>query len=171
MIADTIRFVLTNVPLILVALTLVFALLRRPSGERAEHWLGWVLFFAVGADALWAGLYHVFAPHTAARFIGWQVSPFQFEIGVADIAMGLTAMAALWRPVPFRQAIALYAIVFYVGVAYGHIHEVLTAGNFAPGNMGALFAITIGRIAVLAGLLWAVRGNRSALRPAGPVNN
>jgi hypothetical protein len=92
MIADTIRFVLTNVPLILVALTLVFALLRRPSGARAEHWLGWVLFFAVGADALWAGLYHVFAPHTAARFIGWQVSPFQFEIGVADIAMGLTAM-------------------------------------------------------------------------------
>jgi hypothetical protein len=48
---------------------------------------------------------------------------------------------------------------------------VLTAGNFAPGNMGALFAITIGRIAVLAGLLWAVRDNRSALRPAGPVNN
>lgn len=155
-IASAVRLALTNVPLIMAGLTIAFALWRQPSGSRAEHWLGWVLFFAIGADALWAGLFHVLLPHTAAHFIGWQVSPFQFEIGVADIALGIVAMAALWRPLAFRQAVALYAIVFYAGVAYGHVHEMFVAGNFAPGNFGVLFALTLVRIAVLAALLWTL---------------
>lgn len=158
MIAAAIRFVLTNIPLVMAVLTIVFALLRKPAASRAEHWLGWVLFFAVGADALWAGFFHVVFPQTAARFIGWQVSPFQFEIGVSDIAFGVVAMAALWRPLAFRQAVALYAILFYAGVAYGHVHEMLATGNVAPGNFGMLFALTIVRIVVLAALLWALRG-------------
>jgi hypothetical protein len=45
---------------------------------------------------LWAGLFHVFFPHVAAASIGWEVSPFQFEVGVADIAIGLTAIASFW---------------------------------------------------------------------------
>ena len=158
MIATAIRLALTNVPLIMALLTVVFVLMRKPAGPPAEHWLGWLLFFAVGADALWAGLFHVLFPQTATHFIGWQVSPFQFEIGVADIALGMVAMTALWRPYAFRQAVALYAIVFYAGVAYGHVQEMLTAGNFAPGNFGALFAITLARIGALAGLLWMLSG-------------
>jgi hypothetical protein len=32
---------------------------------------------------VWAGFFHVFFPELAARSIGWAVSPFQFESGVA----------------------------------------------------------------------------------------
>jgi hypothetical protein len=43
-----------------------------------------VLLLPIGITGLWAGVSHVFFPATAAAHIGWQVSPFQFEVGMAD---------------------------------------------------------------------------------------
>jgi hypothetical protein len=164
MIAEGIRFVLTHVPLIMFVLAIVLAAtMRNDAPTGAEHWLGWLLLLPIGADALWAGLFHVFAPHTAASFIGWQVSPFQFEIGVADIALGVMGIAAFWRPLDFKAAAVTYAVIFYVGVVYGHIHQAIAAGNFAPGNVGILLGLSIIRPILLAGLLVA------AMRRAAPA--
>lgn len=82
MIADFIRLVLTNIPLVgfLLALLMPTLLPNRHVG-RAEHYLAWLLLLSIGFTSLRAGLYHIFAPLTAAAFIGWQVSPFQFEMG------------------------------------------------------------------------------------------
>lgn len=157
-IEQAIRAILTHVPLILCVSALVLAwTTRRNATSQAEHYLGWTLLLAIGADCLWAGLYHVLAPHTAAAFIGWQVSPFQFEIGVADIAIGLVAMVSFWRSLDFKAAVVGYAVVFYAGVVYGHIHEAITANNFAPGNVGILLALSIVRPVVVVALLWAAR--------------
>ncbi len=156
MIAETIRFVVSHVPLILFVLALLLgAITARHATARAEHWLGWLLLLPVGADALWAGLFHVLMPHTAASFIGWQVSPFQFEVGVADIALGVAAIAAFWRPLEFKAAVVFYAVIFYVGVVYGHIHEAIAASNFAPGNVGVLLVLSIIRPVLLTALLFA----------------
>ncbi len=162
MIESAIRFILTHIPVLLFILSFVCAALTKPAGSRAEHYLGWMLLLTVGVDGIWAGLYHLLAPQTAASFIGWKDSPFQFEIGVADFSMGIIAVAAFWRPLDFKAAMARFAALFYAGVAYGHVREVLVAGNFAPGNFGIMFAVTTLRFLILPALVFlAYRSERS----------
>ena len=62
------------------------------------------------------GIYDVFFPSTAAHFIGWQVSPFQFEVGMADLALGATAVWAFWRDLSFKAAIVCAASIFMLGM-------------------------------------------------------
>ena len=90
-----------------VAALVVAAVARHPE-QYAARLLSWMLILSVGVEETWAGLFHIFFPHTAATSIGWQVSPFQFEIGVADLAIGLTAIASFWRPRSFKAATVCY---------------------------------------------------------------
>lgn len=97
----------------------------------------------IGVTGLWAGISHVFFPATAAAHIGWQVSPFQFEVGMADLAIGVTAVAAFWQNLSFKAAAVCAASVFLLGDAIGHVREMMVAGNFAPGNAGLPFYMDI----------------------------
>ncbi len=174
MLESFIRVVLTNVPLFLFVSALLLAALTSGSApSKADHFLRWLLLLPVGADALWAGLYHVLAPETAADFIGWEVSPFQFEIGVADIALGVTAVVAFWHSLDFRAAVVIYAAIFYVGVVYGHINDALSTGNYAAGNIGILLVLSIIRPLLLVALLWMGMRDRATLQhaPAGALSN
>ena len=72
-------------PALLFVLAVIIALARR-QGSVAERLLEWILLLPIGVTGLWAGIYHVFFPEIAAAHIGWLVSPFQFEVGMADLA-------------------------------------------------------------------------------------
>jgi hypothetical protein len=50
----------------------------------ADRLLRYIFFFPVGLMGLWAALGHLFFPAMVARTIGWQASPFQFEVGAAQ---------------------------------------------------------------------------------------
>ena len=58
----------------------------------------------VGVSGLWAAVFHLFFPAIAAADIGWEVSPFQFEVGMADLAIGATACVSFWRNLDFKAA-------------------------------------------------------------------
>lgn len=152
MTVGTIGFVLRNLPAVLLVIALAVAALRHGRGNAAERYLSWVLLLPIGVTGLWAGVAHVFFPATAAAHIGWQVSPFQFEVGMADFAVGVTACAAFWRGLGFKAAAVCAASIFLLGDAVGHVAQMAIAGNFAPGNAGVpfymdvtcpLFAITL----------------------------
>jgi hypothetical protein len=51
---------------------------------------------------------------------GWQVSPFQFQVGTADLAIGVTACIAFWRDLGFKAA-AVCASIFLLGDAFGDV--------------------------------------------------
>lgn len=158
--AVAIALVLKNVPSILFVAALVMGYLKR-GNSLARSLLDWLLLLSVGIDSLWAGFFHLAFPQIAASAIGWQVSPFQFEIGVADASAGAIAVISFWRSLAFKAAITLYAVFFYIGVSYGHIHEALVNGNYSPDNFGLLLILTIVRIFILPLLLWkAARDNR-----------
>ncbi len=158
MVGELIGLTLSNIPLILFVLSLVLAAITsRSATSKAEHYLGWFLLLAVGAASLWAGLYHVLDPQMAAKFIGWAPSPFQFEIGVADIAFGVIGIAAFWRALEFKAAVVMYAVLFYAGVVYGHIHQVILTANYSPGNFGVLLLLSIINPILLVILLVAAR--------------
>src|ERR1700753_103248 len=134
MVGEAIGFFLRNLPAFLFVAALLFASLSRGSRSTAERFLAWILLLPIGVTGLWAGISHVFFPAMAAAHIGWQVSPFQFEVGMADLAVGLTACIAFWQDLSYKAAAVCAASVFLLGDAIGHIRELVKADNFAPGN-------------------------------------
>src|SRR5580698_4716050 len=129
--AEAIRFILSHIPVIMFVGAFAAAALHKSPANFSTRLLNWMLLLSVGVEELWAGLFHIFFPHVAAASIGWQVSPFQFEIGVADIAIGVTAIASFWRSLTFKAAAIAYVTMFYAGVAIGHVRETVTSGNFS----------------------------------------
>jgi hypothetical protein len=161
MIAESIRFVLRNLPAVLFVIALAVATMRHRHGPAAERFLSWVLLLPIGVTGLWAGISHVFFPAVSAAYIGWQASPFQFEVGMADLAIGVTAVIAFWRDLNFKAAAISAAAIFLLGDAIGHVRQMLAEGNFAPGNAGVPFYMDI-ICPLLAMVLWvaATRSRR-----------
>lgn len=143
MIADALGFSIRNLPAFLFVLALAVALVRRHEGSLAQWLLSWILLLPIGVTGLWAGVFHVFFPATAAALIGWQVSPFQFEVGMADLAIGVTACIAFWSDLNFQAAAVSAAAIFLLGDAIGHVRQMVVAGNFAPGNAGVPFYMDV----------------------------
>jgi hypothetical protein len=139
MMAEYVGFLLRNLPALLFVVALGVAAASRGHGSTAERFLSWILLLPTGVTGLWAGIAHVFFPATAAAHIGWEVSPFQFEVGMADLAIGITACIAFWCDLNFKAAAVITASVFLLGDAIGHIRQMLLVGNFAPGNAGLPF--------------------------------
>jgi hypothetical protein len=139
MIGDTIAFSLRNLPAILFIAALVVTAAGLGRGPASQRMLAWLLLLPIGVTGLWAGISHVFFPEMAAAHIGWQPSPFQFEVGMADLAIGVTACLAFWGSWEFRAAAVCAASIFLLGDAVGHVHQMWTAANFAPGNAGVPF--------------------------------
>lgn len=160
--AEAIRFVLTNLPAFLFVVAVAAAFATGGPEPLANRLLRWLLLLPVGGASLWAALFHVFFPEIAAQSIGWQVSPFQFEIGVADLSIGVVAVVAFWRSLPFQAAAALYAALFFAGVAIGHVRQAVEAHDFAPNNFGLLLLITVVQAVLLPVLV--ARASRPAAR-------
>jgi hypothetical protein len=164
MIAYTIGFVLRNLPALLLVVALAAATAQRGRGSAAERFLSWILLLPIGVTGLWAGAFHVFLPATAAALIGWEVSPFQFEVGMADLAIGMTACISFWRDLNFKAGAISAAAIFLLGDAIGHIKQMLIAGNFAPGNAGVPFYMDIVCPLLALILLGVAKRQKAAMR-------
>jgi hypothetical protein len=149
---EAIRLILSHIPVIMFIAAIAMAFLTNGPAYFPARLLGWMLLLSVGVEETWAGLFHVSFPHLAASSIGWDVSPFQFEIGVADIAIGLTAIASFWRSLAFKGATVSYVTLFYAGVAIGHVREAISSGNFSGNNFGSLLLITVVKVFLLPAL-------------------
>ena len=73
MLAASIGFAVRNLPALLLILALALAALRRGPTSAAERFLAWVLLLPIGMTGLWAGLFHLFFPTIAARYIGRKI--------------------------------------------------------------------------------------------------
>ena len=160
MIGAVIAWVLGNLPALLFVAAFVVAALRPGPEPYAARLLGWMLLLSVGVTGIWAGFFHIFAPATAAASIGWQDSPFQYEIGVADAAIGVAAVVSFWRSLDFKAAVVWYIVLFNIGVAIGHLRDAFLSGNTAANNFGALLLVTVLEAALLPWLLGRARERR-----------
>jgi hypothetical protein len=97
------------------------------------------LAFCVGFAGIFGAMGHLLRPDEVARSIGWQTgSPFQFEVGVHDLAWGFLGLIGLRYGRQFWLAVITGWSVFMFGAAFGHIRETLSQGNFAPYNFGMI---------------------------------
>jgi len=162
-----IALVLGNVPIIGLALAIALPLCLEVR-LRAERLLAWLLLFGLGLPMLWAAYYHLVRPNEAARLIGWAPSPFQREVGLADLAMGLVACVAAARPRPFKGAMVWTLAIALGGDAAGHIQEMVRTRDFAPGNAGSILWWDVLAPLYALALLVAAGGRRPAT-PSPPV--
>jgi hypothetical protein len=168
MIKDAIVFVVANYSLTFLIIGFVAALIaiaRAPKPVSPttvfEALLVWFVFFSVGVDNAYNFVIHAFFGAIAAHFIGWADSPFQFEVATASLGFAAVGFFAVFRKIDVRFAAILGPSVFTLGDAYGHVHQMIVAGNFAPGNAGPIFYTDIIVPIIGFALVW-LRWNASA---------
>ncbi len=180
MVELVISSVLGNFSLVMLIAAIVVAVALhyggRKTGKRslAEELFRWVALLAVSLPGLFTFVMHVFFAETTAEHIGWQTSPFQFEVGMADLAIGVLGVVAFYPSMGFRVATVLATVCWLGGDAVGHIRQMVIAHNFAPGNAGSWFwtdVLVPLLMVALVGLLWRQRlGLGAALATGQPAS-
>jgi hypothetical protein len=133
----------------------VISLVRDGSTNWQSNALAAGLTWLVGvAGFVFAGG-HLFYPETTAEMIGWPTSPFQWEIGLANLGIGVLGAMATSFDRDFWLATIVAFSIYYLGAAVGHVREMITSKNFAPGNAGYAFWFDVLAPAVLIALyIW-----------------
>ena len=103
-ITDIITFILSNFTLTFfvmgaVASCISLAFKKKPLKKKqvVEAFLAYFILFNFGIGYIYNFVMHVFFAETAASFIGWQNSPFQYEVGFASLGFGIVGIIALDR--------------------------------------------------------------------------
>ncbi|MEP9375530.1 DUF6790 family protein [Aquabacter sp. CN5-332] len=133
-------------PLIMWVLAIFFAGVSfgrapkpRPPGFLADRLIRYIMLFPVGIMGLWAAIGHIFFAARSAAAIGWATSPFQFEVGVSNLGIGVVGViAAYYGNWGFRLAVTLMTACFLGGAAVGHVVQISSTGNLAAGNAGPI---------------------------------
>lgn len=145
LIKATITFVMSNYSLSFFVLGLTVSLVavaRSACIDRplvVEKLLSWYVFFSIGIQNFYNFVMHAFFGKLSAGFIGWADSPFQFEVGTASLGFAAVGLLAAFRSYDLRLAAVLGPSIFTLGAAVGHLYQMVTAHNFAPGNAGIIF--------------------------------
>ena len=143
--ASFIRAVLSNFTVTFFVLGLVAAGIavarQAPPLTRAfayDALLRWFLFFSIGVSMFYNFVMHVFFGEIAARFIGWADSPFQAEVGLASLGFAAVGFLAFRGGFELHLAAIVGPACFLLGAGIGHVYQVVTAHNMAPGNAGVM---------------------------------
>jgi hypothetical protein len=164
---DAIAFVLGNFTLTFFVLGLLASAIalwrgRAKQGRTAivEALFSYFLLFSIGFANFYNFVLHVFFGEMTARFIGWEDSPFQLEVGFASLGFAVLGFLAFKGSFDLRLAAVIGPACFLWGAAGGHVHQMIKAHNFAPGNAGIIFYSDI--LIPVVGLLFLWMQGRSA---------
>ena len=101
MIAEFIRFALSNFTLTLLVIGLIASAIAyaakpapRTRAQLIEALLSYFLLFPIGISFFYNFVMHVFFGEMTARFIGWADSPFQAEVGFAGLGFAAVGFLA-----------------------------------------------------------------------------
>ncbi len=112
---------------------------RRTGHRVVELALLWVMVW-LGVWAIIAGVGHI-GPMSAelAEQIGYAPSMFQWEVGWADIALGVLGIGCAWKSKRdgWLTAAVVALAIMYWGDAIGHIMQMVAHNNMAPSNVWA----------------------------------
>jgi hypothetical protein len=134
------------------------SLWRRPRPLTAagvvEDLFAWFLLSSIGVSFLYNFVLHVVFSDTAAKHIGWEPSPFQTEVGMASLGFAAVGFLAFRGGFGLRAAAVVGPACFLLGAAAGHVHQMVVAHNFEPGNAGVILYTDIGVPVIGFVLLW-----------------
>jgi hypothetical protein len=122
---------------IIAMLIHVLLMKGRTAKKVVEVILLYLLVIVLGGGSMVSGAFHVFNGPATAKMIGWPPgSPFQYEVGVADMAFGLVCFLCLFFRGSFWLAAILANSFFLFGCMIGHVRSLAESGNLAAYNIG-----------------------------------
>ncbi len=125
--------------LALVAASIHLVVSRKPRSGAITivgTYLVYLLFIYVGLMGLFTAYYHVFRPIEASASIGWSTSPYEYEVGMADLTVGVLGVLCLAFRGGFWLATAIADAVWLLGDAVGHVRQMVFHNNHAENNSG-----------------------------------
>lgn len=140
-----IKIILSNFTLTFFVIAIICSLVSifRHKGELTrsrivEAIFKYYCFWVQGICWIYNGMMHIIFHKMAAGFIGWADSPFQLEVGVASLGMGIVGLIAIKKNFGLRLALIINSSVFLWGAALGHIYQIMIADNHTAGNAGLM---------------------------------
>ena len=110
---------------------------RRSTPAIVETYLLHALLIYVGLMGVLTAYAHVFRPLQTSASIGWLTSPYEYEVGMADLTVGVLGVLCLWIRGNFWLATAIANAVWLWGDAIGHVRQIVINHNHAENNSGA----------------------------------
>ena len=128
-------FAYSLLPLLLAAGHMLLDKQASTTARRTELVTLYLLAISVGANGLGGGFGHLFLSDLVAEGVGWSTgSPFQLEMGFANLALGILGIMAIGRRDGFRAATIVATTVIGLGATMVHLQDIAAHGNLAPGN-------------------------------------
>lgn len=129
--------------IVAVIFIIIHLLINRKRLSTAEIIYRWTAFFALGLTGFFTFVMHAIYPDMTAANIGWQPSPFQYEVAIADLGFGLLAFLSVKASYGFRLATVIGIACWLWGNAIGHIHQMIQNNGFTSGNAASWFWMDI----------------------------
>ncbi|WP_394361689.1 DUF6790 family protein [Amycolatopsis sp. SB7-3] len=131
-------------PLVWMLVPAVGAFLRArhapTARERLEIWQRWWAIGALGFGSLWMTVAFLAFPDVMATAIGFERTPFLFEIAFANLGLAVMGFRAASASARERVTIGLGAGMFLWGALVGHVYQWFANGVHSPGNTGGVLA-------------------------------
>lgn len=158
-------------PLVWILVPTIGAFIRarraRSPREALEIWQRWWAIGALGFGSLWMTVAFLAFPDTMATAIGFDRTPFEFEIAFANLGLAVMGFRAASASPRERITIGLGAGMFLWGAVIGHLYQWFANGDHAPGNTGGVLVTDLLIPAVM--IILAVRSQRLAATPQPAV--
>lgn len=128
-------FAYSLLPLLLATAHSLLDRQAQTPARRIELFTLYLLAISVGANGLGGAFGHLFLSDLIAEGVGWPTgSPFQLEMGFANLLVGVLGLMAINRRDGFRTATIIATTILGVGATIVHLMDIAAAGNLAPGN-------------------------------------
>lgn len=128
-------FAYSITPLLLATGHMMLDRQARTKARRIELFIVYLLAISVGANGLGGAVGHLFLSDLIAEGVGWPTgSPFQLEMGFANLLIGVLGIMAISHRGGFRTATIIATTILGVGATSVHIWDIALTGNLSPGN-------------------------------------
>ncbi len=94
----------------------------------------WMLYLPMGWMAIVSGVMHTVFAKSTAKNIGWERSPFQYELGFVCLGLGVAGIVSAHLGSDAWIPLAIVYTSFLVFAGINHVIEMFKKSNFAPGN-------------------------------------
>lgn len=147
-------------PLLLAGAHILLDQHSRTPARRIEITLMYLLAISVGANGLGGAFGHLFLSDLVAEGVGWATgSPFQLEMGFANLALGVLGIVAISRGRDFRLATIIATTIIGGGATIVHLADIASHGNLAPGNTIQNISNLLDPVLLITLTWWASRIN------------
>lgn len=128
-------FAYSITPLLLATAHMLLDRQTRTTARRIELFMVYLLAISVGANGLGGAFGHLFLSDLVAEGVGWPAgSPFQLEMGFANLLIGVLGIMAINRRDGIRTAAIIATTILGVGATGIHIWDIAATSNLSPGN-------------------------------------